>query len=426
MAWDTNDTDIDLHVFEPSGEEAFYGHQNTQIGGLVSRDFTQGFGPEEYVLRDCMSGTYKVFAKFYASHKQDLSGATTILLTFFTDFAIPGREKRGCITLRLEDNKESIHVGDIQTVNPQWDARKRSVEAHIWAEGIFARWRREVDSVTLSIQRWWRTQRVLQPFSSRRPAKFRRALVRVMATRPPLNVEQKALLDQVFAKMDEPGWGIDATPSSVMRFLAELYMVSDEQTTRKYLDILQAAYPDRNIRSSLQFPVCEALYRVALHAQPLSTVLVRRSVSAASLPSSHRMKASDVHDQESNLRSVFERQAGKCGTIPFKNVGDFLSLTGVTDSASYTPAFLDSFHDERGAGPVKFPEIVGLCNTAVTQMLGRSQSLASKSFASSAQVHLPPLSPLGSNAAGLPALSLRKRRQQDKLKMSKSFSAGQL
>jgi hypothetical protein len=194
MAWDTNDTDIDLHVFEPSGEEAYYGHQKTQIGGLVSRDFTQGYGPEEYVLRDGMSGTYRVLAKFYASHKQDLSGATTILLTFFTDFAIPGREKRGCITLRLEDNKESIHVGDIQTVSPKWDARKRNVEAHVWAEGIFARWRREVDSVALFIQRWWRTQRVLQPFSSRRPAKFRRALVRVMATRPPLDVWQKASL----------------------------------------------------------------------------------------------------------------------------------------------------------------------------------------------------------------------------------------
>ncbi|CAF4090586.1 unnamed protein product [Rotaria sordida] len=38
--WDTNDTDVDLHVIEPIGEECYYSHKNTAIGGMISRDFT--------------------------------------------------------------------------------------------------------------------------------------------------------------------------------------------------------------------------------------------------------------------------------------------------------------------------------------------------------------------------------------------------
>ncbi|CAF4270400.1 unnamed protein product, partial [Rotaria sordida] len=29
MVWDTNDTDVDLHVIEPTGEECYYSHKNT-------------------------------------------------------------------------------------------------------------------------------------------------------------------------------------------------------------------------------------------------------------------------------------------------------------------------------------------------------------------------------------------------------------
>ncbi|CAF2882206.1 unnamed protein product, partial [Rotaria sp. Silwood2] len=35
MIWDTNDTDVDLHVIEPTGEECYYSHKNTAIGGMI-------------------------------------------------------------------------------------------------------------------------------------------------------------------------------------------------------------------------------------------------------------------------------------------------------------------------------------------------------------------------------------------------------
>lgn len=180
MAWDTNDTDIDLHVREPSGEEAYYGHRLTSIGGLVSRDFTSGYGPEEYVLREGMSGTYGVSAKFYASNRQDLSGATTILLSFFTNFGVPGRERRGLITLRLESNKESIHVGDIEMVSPAWEAARSIAEAKLWAEATLEQWRSSAEAAAPTLQRWWRLQRLLQPLSLQPPPRMRRERFRML------------------------------------------------------------------------------------------------------------------------------------------------------------------------------------------------------------------------------------------------------
>ena len=48
LTWDTDLTDMDLWVVEPSGEKCYYSHALTTIGGAITRDFTQGYGPEEY------------------------------------------------------------------------------------------------------------------------------------------------------------------------------------------------------------------------------------------------------------------------------------------------------------------------------------------------------------------------------------------
>ena len=47
---------------EPSGEKAFYSHNRTATGGLVSCDFTGGYGPEEYMVHRAAPGKYKIEA----------------------------------------------------------------------------------------------------------------------------------------------------------------------------------------------------------------------------------------------------------------------------------------------------------------------------------------------------------------------------
>mmetsp|Transcript_24565 Transcript_24565/g.59127 ORF Transcript_24565/g.59127 Transcript_24565/m.59127 type:complete len:1153 (-) Transcript_24565:153-3611(-) len=113
LGWDADMTDVDLHVHEPSGEKAYYGNRSTRIGGQVSRDFTGGYGPEEYVIKVAMKGKYNIKAKYYASHREDFSGATTLLLRLTTDFGRAGLEKSKVVALRLTTNKEIVDVGTI-------------------------------------------------------------------------------------------------------------------------------------------------------------------------------------------------------------------------------------------------------------------------------------------------------------------------
>lgn len=112
MSWDTDLTDVDLHVYEPTGEHAYYGSNRTRIGGLVSRDFTQGYGPEEYVLRRAASGKYEIKAHYYSSHQQTLTGACTVVVEVFTDFGRDS-EQRQVLTLRLDEPGREVRVGAI-------------------------------------------------------------------------------------------------------------------------------------------------------------------------------------------------------------------------------------------------------------------------------------------------------------------------
>ena len=50
LAWDTDMTDIDLHVMQPDKVEAYYGNRYPKSGAEVSRDFRNGYGPEEFFV----------------------------------------------------------------------------------------------------------------------------------------------------------------------------------------------------------------------------------------------------------------------------------------------------------------------------------------------------------------------------------------
>jgi len=122
LSWDADNTDVDIHVIEPSNEEAAYNHNRTTIGGLVSHDITQGYGPEEYMLRHTMPGTYKIFAHYFGSSQQTITGAVTVAATVFTDFGRP-TEKKQVLTLRLNKPNERADIGQIQLGGDQSNAQ---------------------------------------------------------------------------------------------------------------------------------------------------------------------------------------------------------------------------------------------------------------------------------------------------------------
>ena len=112
MSWDADSTDMDLHVVEPSGEECYYGHRNTLSGGWLSPDITDGYGPEEYLLRNAPGGDYAIRAKYFASHQQSIVGPATLTVDVFTHWGRPS-QTRQTLTLRLDKAKDITPIGSV-------------------------------------------------------------------------------------------------------------------------------------------------------------------------------------------------------------------------------------------------------------------------------------------------------------------------
>lgn len=117
LAWDADNTDIDLYVVDPNGEEAYFGHRLTYQGGRMSADFTGGYGPEEFSLKNAKPGTYTVRARFYGHNQQVVAPATTLMLRLSTGFGTPAQKDQD-VVLRLTGRGDVVTVGSF-TIAPR-------------------------------------------------------------------------------------------------------------------------------------------------------------------------------------------------------------------------------------------------------------------------------------------------------------------
>ncbi|KAA1245654.1 VIT domain-containing protein [Aquimarina sp. RZ0] len=112
--WNHNDTDIDLHIIDPNLEECYYSHNRTSIGGHISEDMTQGFGPEEFTLKDAIKGTYYVKIKYYGDQYQKNENPTFMKVTMFKNYGTSKEIKNiSVIRLTKKDNEEMIATIEI-------------------------------------------------------------------------------------------------------------------------------------------------------------------------------------------------------------------------------------------------------------------------------------------------------------------------
>jgi tetratricopeptide (TPR) repeat protein len=114
LAWDSDNSDMDLWVTDPNGERCYYGNRLTYQGGSLSRDFTGGYGPEEFVLRVAKPGTYRVQANYFGDRiQQVVTGGTTLTLMLSTGWGTP-QQRDQKITLRLSGRSETVLVGEFE------------------------------------------------------------------------------------------------------------------------------------------------------------------------------------------------------------------------------------------------------------------------------------------------------------------------
>ncbi|HET6765652.1 MAG TPA: hypothetical protein VFH27_18360, partial [Longimicrobiaceae bacterium] len=80
LAWETDANDVDLHVVDPAGEEAYYAHQNTALGLDLYEDITRGFGPEVVRTAKVHAGDYPIGVTYFSAGPMGVSRGIVVVI----------------------------------------------------------------------------------------------------------------------------------------------------------------------------------------------------------------------------------------------------------------------------------------------------------------------------------------------------------
>jgi TonB-dependent SusC/RagA subfamily outer membrane receptor len=113
ITWSSDDSDVDLWVKDPMNEQCDYTFALTKGGGRLSGDITQGFGPEEYMMKKAVNGNYVVSINYFGDQRQTLAGPVTVKAEMYTNYGKPNQKKQ-VINLRLSSKKEVLKIGTLK------------------------------------------------------------------------------------------------------------------------------------------------------------------------------------------------------------------------------------------------------------------------------------------------------------------------
>jgi len=86
LTWDTDDTDIDTYVIDPTGDYSCYYHKITADGGELDYDVTTGYGPEHWTLMNTdtvrYGQPYEVRLHYYSDHDNGPSNYTVSIKVY--------------------------------------------------------------------------------------------------------------------------------------------------------------------------------------------------------------------------------------------------------------------------------------------------------------------------------------------------------
>jgi len=85
LSWDSDNTDLDLHVLTPGGEHLFYGNRVLENGSALDVDVTTGYGPEIFSAPAPEPGVYLVYVNYFGSGEEENSIMTTAQVTIITE-----------------------------------------------------------------------------------------------------------------------------------------------------------------------------------------------------------------------------------------------------------------------------------------------------------------------------------------------------
>lgn len=108
LTWDTDRTDIDLHIWDSFGNHAWYGNQTDIPDAELSTDIIYGFGPEHFEEFTGSEGrTYTYGVCYYGSNTDDGSVPETVATVEITD---PSGQRR-TLKRTLRAANEAYYLG---------------------------------------------------------------------------------------------------------------------------------------------------------------------------------------------------------------------------------------------------------------------------------------------------------------------------
>jgi TonB-dependent SusC/RagA subfamily outer membrane receptor len=110
--WNHNDTDLDLWVDNPKDQIISYKKRITDYGDRLSEDMTEGYGPEEFMIKKGLKGEYNVEIDYYADEVQKISGPTILKVTIFKNYGSKNESKEIRV-FRLDNEKDLLDIGSI-------------------------------------------------------------------------------------------------------------------------------------------------------------------------------------------------------------------------------------------------------------------------------------------------------------------------
>jgi len=100
LAWDSDGTDLDLHLVTPDGAHIWYGNRTAPNGAALDVDVTTGYGPEIFAMPAPIKGQYLVYVNYYGGgYRGDDEGGdepvqplTTAQVTVITEEGTPSEK----------------------------------------------------------------------------------------------------------------------------------------------------------------------------------------------------------------------------------------------------------------------------------------------------------------------------------------------
>ncbi|WLH35017.1 DUF2135 domain-containing protein [Pseudomonas sp. FP2196] len=100
LAWDSDGTDLDLHLVTPDGAHIWYGNRTAANGAALDVDVTTGYGPEIFAMPAPIKGQYLVYVNYFGGgYRSDEDGEadavqalTTAQVTVITEEGTPSEK----------------------------------------------------------------------------------------------------------------------------------------------------------------------------------------------------------------------------------------------------------------------------------------------------------------------------------------------